>query len=210
MTKISRRTFLKISGATLVAGGLVVLGATPPAISLPEMDYGEDQKMGKNILVTYATKAGSTAEVASVIAETLSKSGARVDLRPVKDVPSLEGYQAVVIGSAVRIGQWLPDAKALIQREQAQLAGMPVAIFSVHMENLGEDEASRQARVAYTAPIHALVTPAAEAFFAGKIDLSKLSFLERMMSKMMKSVDEDRRDWEAIRAWAAGLALDEK
>ncbi len=207
MTKISRRGFLKFAGGSLIAGGLIVLGATPPAISFPETEYGEEKEMSKKILVAYASKAGSTAEVASAIAETLSHSGASVDLRAVKDIHGLEGYQAAVIGSAVRIGQWLPDAKAFIEREQAQLAGMPVAIFSVHMENLGEDAASRQARAAYTAPIHARVTPAAEAFFAGKIELSRLSFLERMMSKIMKNGDEDRRDWEAIRAWAAGLTL---
>ncbi len=207
MPKISRRTFLKIGGGTLVAGGLLALGVTPPRIALPEMEYGEGKQVSKKILVTYATKAGSTAEVASAIAETLSQTGAGVDLRPVKEVQSLAEYQAVVIGSAIRIGQWLGDARTFVEREQAQLAGMPVAIFSVHMENRGEDEASRQARAAYTAPIHALVTPTAEAFFAGKIELAKLSFLERTMARMMKSVDEDQRDWAAIRAWAAGLAL---
>jgi menaquinone-dependent protoporphyrinogen IX oxidase len=52
-----------------------------------------------------------------------------------------------------------------------------------------------------------MVTPFSEAFFAGKIDLSKLSFIERTMAKMMKSVDEDRRNWDVIRAWAAGLMV---
>lgn len=206
MAKISRRDFLKISGAAVVAaGGLIVVGATPPRIALPEIEYGGENQMNKKILVAYASKAGSTAEVASAIGETLSHAEFNVDVQPVKTVQNLEDYQAVVLGSAVRIGQWLPEAKGFIEKHQAQLTGIPLAIFSVHMENLDGDDASRQARAAYTAPVRALVTPVAEAFFAGRIELAKLSFIERTMAKMMKSVDEDKRDWNAIRAWAAGL-----
>lgn len=205
MAKISRRTFLKISGAAvLAAGGAIVLGVTPPSISLPETDYGED--MSKKILVTYASKAGSTAEIAGAIAETLSQFGVAVDLRPVKAVESLEDYQAVVLGSAIRIGQWLSEAKSFVEEHQTRLANMPVAIFSAHMENLGGDEASLQARQAYTAPVRAMLAPVSETFFAGKIDLSRLSFIERTMAKMMKAVNEDKRDWEAIRAWASEIS----
>ncbi len=208
MARISRRNFLKISGAALVAtGGLIALGTTPPRIVFPEAEYGVESQMSRKILVTYASKAGSTAEIAGAIAETLGESGAAVDLRPARAVQSLDGYQMVVIGSAIRIGAWLPEALQFVKANQAQLAQLPVAIFSAHMENLGDDETSRQARAAYSAPVRALVKPAAEMFFAGKIELARLSFLERVMSRMMKSVDEDKRNWDLIRAWAAGLAV---
>jgi menaquinone-dependent protoporphyrinogen oxidase len=75
-------------------------------------------------------------------------------------------------------------------------------IFSVHLSNLGDDEAAREARAAYTAPVHELITPQAEAFFAGKMDMARLDFLSRMIIKAMKSQEEDKRDWDAIRAWA--------
>ena len=70
----------------------------------------------------------------------------------------------------------------------------------------GHDEASRQGRAAYTVPVHQLITPQAEAFFAGKMDLARLSFLDRMIIKAMKGQDEDLRDWDAIRAWAGEIA----
>ena len=61
---------------------------------------------------------------------------------------------------------------------------------------------SKSARAAYVAPMHAILTPQAEACFAGKLDMIKRSFLDLMISKMITAKDEDKRDWNAIAAWA--------
>ena len=66
--------------------------------------------MNDRILVTYATRAGSTAEVAAACAETLAARGYAVDVKPVKEKTQLTGYSAVVLGSAIRMGDWLPEA----------------------------------------------------------------------------------------------------
>lgn len=66
--------------------------------------------MNKRILVTYATHTGSTVDVAAAIGETLGARGFAVDVRPVKENPSVDGYQAVVMGSAVNGAKWLPEA----------------------------------------------------------------------------------------------------
>ena len=63
------------------------------------------------------------------------------------------------------------------------------------MLNTGEDAESQKLRSAYTAPVHTLLTPAAEAFFTGKMDLSKLSIFDRLISAVIKAKDEDLRDW---------------
>ncbi len=157
--------------------------------------------MNDKILIAYASKCGSTGEVAEAIGKTLCEQGASVDVKPAKDVISLDGYSRVIIGSAVRMGQWLPAATNFVKAQQAALEKVPTAIFSVHTGNIGDDEASHQARVAYTVPVRQLITPQAEAFFAGKMELAKLSFLDRMIIKAMKGQDEDLRDWDAIRAW---------
>lgn len=206
MATVSRRNFLKIAGAAVVAaGGIIVLGSTPPDISFPDLDYGDD-RMGKKILVAYASRAGSTAEIADFIARTLSNFGVHVDVQPVKAVQSLEGYRGVVLGSVIRMGQWVPEAVEFVKNHQAQLARMPVAIFSAHLHNLDNSVASIQARDAFSAGARALVTPVAETFFAGKMEVARLNFFERMLSRAMKEVEEDRRDWNVIRAWATAIA----
>ncbi len=167
--------------------------------------------MSKKVLVTYATRAGSTAEVASSIAETLTQRGFQADVIPVKSNPSLAGYQAVVLGSAIRIGSWLPEMVDFIKKNQATLNALPTALFTVHMLNTGADETSQAARKAYTAPVHALLSPAAadEAFFYGNMDYARLSFFDRMIAKAVEkqthSPTGDHRDWDQIRAWAGEI-----
>jgi menaquinone-dependent protoporphyrinogen oxidase len=165
--------------------------------------------MSNRILVTFATRAGSTVEVAAAIADTLKRNGFAVDVRPVKEKPSVQGYQSVVIGSAIRMGNWLPEAVNFVKDDQAQLGRIPIAIFSVHMLNRGEDEDSRQARQAYTAVVRQVLTPVDEAFFSGKMDYSRLSFLDRTIAKAVErqtnSHPGDFREWEKIRVWAQAL-----
>ncbi len=163
--------------------------------------------MNQRILVAYATRAGSTAEIAAAIGESLSARGYAVDVRPVKSQPDLAGYTAVVLGSAIRMGNWLPEAVNYVKTNQVALSALPVALFTVHMLNTGDDEASRTARAAYLNAVRPLLPGAEEVYFEGKMDFSRLSFLDRTIAKMVKAVEEDRRDWAQIRGWTpAALA----
>jgi len=158
--------------------------------------------MRDRILVTYATRCGSTAEVADTIGETLSARGFHVDVKPVKEHPSVEGYQAVLIGSAIRFGAWLPEAVEFIKTNQVAFSKLSVALFTVHILNLGEDEQSITNRKAYLAAIRPLINPIGEVYFSGKVDLAKLSLTERLMAKAVKPPIGDSRDWTKIRGWA--------
>lgn len=210
MTTITRRSFLKISGITLgsltlLCGGIGYTVTRTPQIETPQLQFGEGNPQDKRILVTYATRAGSTAEVAMTIAETLGNRGFNVDLRPVKDKPSVAGYRAVVTGSAIRMGNWLPEAIDFVKANQTALASMPVVFFSVHMQNLGNDEESRANRLAYLDEVRPLVEPADAVFFPGKLDMHRLSPLDRWIATQVGGEEKDLRDWPAIQAWAASL-----
>lgn len=206
----SRRDFLKTAGITLGASALACSGlgyaaSIPPEIETPELSYAKDNAMNKKILVTYATRAGSTVEVAAAIGESLSKRGFAVDVKPVKEKPNLANYQAVLMGSAVRMGSWLPEAVDFVKANQQALNKMPVAIFTVHMNNTGEDDTSRAARLAYLNAIRPLLNQADEVYFAGKMDFVRLSFLDRLVAGMVKAVEADRRDWGKIRNWTPAI-----
>lgn len=62
------------------------------------------------ILVTYASRAGFTAEVAQAIGKTLRENGLGVDVFPMQEVANLSAYRAVVAGSTIRAAKWLPEA----------------------------------------------------------------------------------------------------
>lgn len=162
--------------------------------------------MPARLLIAYATKSGATAEIADAMGQTLQAAGFTVDVLPVQQVLSLTGYSAAVVGSAVRVGKWLPQALAFLRAHQEDFRHIPTAIFTVHALWVGDDEESQRNRAAYTNPVREIVSPVTEAFFAGRIELSRLSFMERLMTRAVKAVEADRRDWEAIAAWAESLS----
>ncbi len=164
--------------------------------------------MNKRILITYATRAGSTVEIAAAIADAMTLRGFLVDVKPVKENPTLQGYQAVLMGSAIRMGSWLPEALEFIKINQKILNNLPVALFTVHMLNTGDDSVSHAARLAYLNAARPLLNKFDEVFFAGVIDLKKLSILDRLMVRMVKSPTGDLRDWEKIRRWAPSSFLE--
>ena len=126
-------------------------------------------------------------------------------VQPVESVSSLTGLQAVVLGSAVHYGACLPEMTKFIGSHHSALAQLPLAIFTLHMQALGDDAASQTTRVGYTKAVRAVVNPRDEVFFAGKVDPTTLSFFERMAVKLVKSPLGAKRDWDRIRRWADGL-----
>jgi len=167
--------------------------------------------MSNKILVAYASRAGSTAGVAEAIGQTLAESGAQVEVRPMKDVEDLAPYQAVVAGSAIQGGRWLPEAMQFVQTHRAALAQKPFAAFLVCMTLAmpGADK-YREHVAGFLQPVRALVRPVSEGLFAGALDISKVpSFRDRLMFRLSVVFgvwsEGDHRDWNAIRAWAESI-----
>ena len=165
--------------------------------------------MNNRILVTYATRAGSTIGVADAIVISLRKRGFSVTERPLKENPPVKGYQAVIIGSAIRRGNWLPEAVAFLAANQEALRRVRVALFTVHMLNRGDDETSRRKREAYLDSVRALVRPVTHVFFSGRIDPERLSLIDRLLVRAVKSPQGDFRDWDKIGSWAQKVLTEE-
>lgn len=203
---LSRRDFLKISGITLgtsvvACSGLTALATHSPAVILTEATYG-NQNMSKKILVTYASKCGSTGEVANVIGKTIAQTGAGVDVLPIEKVTDLSDYQAVFVGSAIRVANWLPQAVDFVSENLAILKLIPTAYFTVCMTMAEDTPVGRSKAAGFIEPVRAVLTPAAEGYFAGKVDPKSLSFVENIVLKAKDVPQGDFRDWDKITSWA--------
>jgi menaquinone-dependent protoporphyrinogen oxidase len=167
--------------------------------------------VSNKILVTYASRCGSTAGVAEAIGKTLRESGAEVDVLRMQDVPDLAPYSAVVAGSAIRGKQWLPEATQFMQKHQTALRQKPFATFLVCMTlALKNGEKYRPHVASFLDPVRAMVQPVSAGLFAGALDIGKIeSFSNRLKFRISVLFgvwkEGDHRDWNAIREWTVSL-----
>jgi menaquinone-dependent protoporphyrinogen oxidase len=163
------------------------------------------------VLVVYATKYDATREIAEKIGQVLRQAGLQADVRAVDAAPSRDGlaaYQAVVLGSSVYIGQWRKDAAQFLEANEKALSERPVWLFSSGPTGEGDPAQLVQGWrfPEKLQPIADRVRPRDVALFHGKLDMDKLNFLEKLAIKNVKAPAGDFRDWEAISAWASGIA----
>ncbi len=167
--------------------------------------------MNNRILVTYASRAGSTAEIAEAIGKTLTQNGTTVDIVPMQDVKDLSRYSAVVAGSPIRGSKWLPEAMQFLQAHRGELAKKPFATFTVCITlAMSNSEQYRQAVAGWIAPVRAEVRPVSEGLFAGLLDFTKLPLtFDTLKLRLVVALGifprDDRRDWDGIRSWAESL-----
>jgi menaquinone-dependent protoporphyrinogen oxidase len=161
---------------------------------------------GEKLLVVYASRAGSTIEVADTIAKHLSKKGYVVDVKHISQTETLDEYKALVIGSPIRMGKPVPEVMDFVKQNQNVLREKPAAVFILCM-TLAEDTAENRNIVdAYLDPLRELINPIETGLFAGKMEYSKLRFFPRFAAKHMVKVPEgDFRNWKSISDWTHQL-----
>jgi menaquinone-dependent protoporphyrinogen oxidase len=164
--------------------------------------------MGEKVLVAYASKHGATTEIAETIGQVLRQAGLQADVLRADRVGDLGAYMAVVLGSAVYIGQWRKEAVRFLKDTETSLAGKPVWLFSSGPSGEGDAVELLQGWQfpGKLQPIVDRIGPRDVAVFHGAVDLDKLNFFEKWISKNVKTPIGDYRDWEAITAWAMAIA----
>ena len=168
--------------------------------------------MSNSILVAYATRYGSTQEVAEAVAATLREDGLEVDLQPMRKVRTLEGYRVVVLGAPIYIGSLHKDAQRFLAQHREALSEQPVAIFALGPTHQDEKEMQgSRAQLDKELAKFPWLTPVALEMFGGKYDPAKLRFPDNLIASLPASPSHqmpasDVRDWTAIRAWASNLA----
>jgi len=161
------------------------------------------------LLITYASKYGSTAEIADVIGKELRKRNYEVEIKPVEEVASLAEYDGFVIGSALYAGGWIKSAADFLRQYQEQLAGRPVWLFSSGPTGEGDPNAIMDGWTfpEDLEPVREAIQPQEVILFHGQIDPDRLNFAEKMIIKSVKATVGDFRDWLVIRGWARSIDL---
>ena len=162
--------------------------------------------MSSLVLVGYATRYGSTQQVAEAVAAMLREGGLEVDIQPMRKVRTLAGYSAVVLGAPLFMFRWHKDALRFLSRHREALTERPVAVFALGPTHDPYDEQEWQdSRDQLDKELSKFpwFTPAALKMFGGKYDPAKLRFPINWLAG--KEPASDLRDWTAIRAWAADL-----
>lgn len=154
------------------------------------------------ILVAYASKHGSTEEVARTIGAVVGDAGHDVDIRDAADVTDVEPYDAVILGAPLYTGRWHAAARTFLRRQRAALEGRPLAVFALGPLTLAEQQVADSRKQLLNALAHLKVSPELVTIFGGVVDPAKLHFPLNRMAKT------DARDWSEIEAWAIQVALE--
>lgn len=207
--RVSRRDFLALSTGLIAAmslGGMSGAGFSHAAeIKFPEGKCGDEKNMEKRVLVTYASKYGSTGGVADVIGKELCSREVATDVVLIRNASNVSSYQGVVIGSAIYMGKWMSEAVDFVKKNKDILRQVPVAYFLVCMTLSRPTDKNRAEVLAYMDPILKAVPeirPVGIGTFAGALDYNNLSWLYKKILKFKGAPEGDFRDWNAIRAWA--------
>jgi menaquinone-dependent protoporphyrinogen oxidase len=189
----------------------------------------------KKILVTYATMAGSTAEVAQAVGEELGNCGFQVDVLPLEQVKDLQSYAGVVVGGPMIMG-WHRSASGFLKKHRADFQRIPLAVFLTAMSLTKSSDMSLDGvpvtvdpnlpkppkvegrlsfRERYSLLSHYLepivkatrpVKPASIGVFGGRMEYGRLKWWAVLFAMVIiQAPAGEKRNWPVIRSWAAGL-----
>lgn len=157
-----------------------------------------------NVLIAYASKYGSTKEIAEHMAMMLRREGLAVQVKDAESVSSLHAYDAVVLGSSLYFDTWLPEASELLESFQDELSEKQVWLFSSGLSpQVGPEEWLFPKALQ---PLVKKIKPRAVALFGGKINAQQLSLEDWLLNPSLRVEAGDYRNWNEIEAWARAIA----
>jgi menaquinone-dependent protoporphyrinogen oxidase len=149
------------------------------------------------VLVVYATKNGSTTDVAQEIMLRLREYGCSVEIQPSKNVRSVKEFDCLVVGAPIYSGRWLSGAHRILKQVSKlgpdQSPAIAVFALGPRRDEGPENWIVPRAQFDRALGKHPSVVPVSTALFGGA-DPPK------------KSPRRDIRDWDKIKSWADELA----
>lgn len=161
-----------------------------------------------NILIAYATKTGTTADAASMLAKRLTKPFHLYDLskRPRAAAPDLRAYDTVVLGTGMYCGMPRHEMAAFCRDNEAMLGGKKLYLFSCGI-------GSEQEEIGYLRKaLPAGIMEHLEGYrhLGGEVRLEKLGWLARFGMKqcLKQCASKPALDGGAIDALAAAIDME--
>lgn len=158
--------------------------------------------MGERILIAYASRSGSTKEVAEAMGDVMRGAGLKVDVKNVKEVQDLSDYSGVIIGSAARAGRLLGEARKFAVKFKKDIERIKTAYFTVCLTIKDDTPENRKQVDAYLDPLKKIKEPVCVGLFAGKFDVKDINSVLGFALKKAKVPEGDFRNWENIKAWS--------
>ncbi|MDR3687279.1 MAG: flavodoxin domain-containing protein [Coriobacteriia bacterium] len=166
--------------------------------------------MNRKVLVAYASLCGSTAEIAEAAGQVLAAQGADVRVCDVADITTLDEYDAILLGTAIRMGRPVKPMRDFIRNHAHEVASRPNAVFSVGATPRDRTPRAISEASHFVSPVVSAVAPLSVALFAGKIDPTRLALPWRALIEHAEPGSRlsagDWRDWDAIDAWVEEIA----
>ena len=156
------------------------------------------------VLIGWASRAGATSDIATVLADQMRLRGHDVDVADLKAKPDPSERDLVVLGSGVQACQWYPEATSWVTANASTLAATPVVMFNVCLN--AAHPAKRDESLGYNRAMAARVTPAATESFAGRYVPDHVPWFKRLFLKTLQTAPQDHVDENAVRAWADELS----
>jgi menaquinone-dependent protoporphyrinogen oxidase len=159
--------------------------------------------MNRSVLIATASKHGATYDIADEIARVLARRGFDVADKAVDEIGGVDGYDAVIVGSAVYAGRWMSEAADFVKRHADELASRPVWLFSSGpIGDPPQPAGDPQGVSDMVEQTHAH----GHQVFAGLLDPDRLGLGEKVIVGMLRAPRGDFRDFPAVAAWAEQIA----
>ena len=167
-------------------------------------------------LIAYATRGGSTASVAEVIAESLNDAGCLAESLPMHSIESLQNRDAVILGAPLYFGRFPAEFHQFLVQHQQALSGLHPWLFVLGpTRNDPADFASARQQADRQLSRYPWLYPAAVQIFGGRFDPEHIPFpfsaVRHLPAFIRKEIPTmDIRDWPEIRRWARGIGAQSK
>ncbi|MVU82374.1 hypothetical protein GPX89_34730 [Nocardia sp. ET3-3] len=167
------------------------------------MTFDNDDRAQHTVLIVYASAAGSTAQIAEFMAQRMRDKQLHVRVEPVDRAPDPGSYEAVVLGSAIHNGQFLPGFADYVRRYAASLKQRPSWLFSIGMgPALRGPVGAVFKRITPPAVTECRTMAGSRGYraFAGVVPRPP-DLRTRLLVRLFGCPFGDLRDWAAITAW---------
>lgn len=163
--------------------------------------------MEATIMVAFATRNGSTEELARFMAEILRDVHLYEEVWPAPMVSDLATYTSVVLVAPLYMGRLHRDARRFLWRNRHTLEQTPVALLVPGpVRNDEKDWAGARAQLSKELARFGWLKPIAAEVVGGVWDPQRLGFPFKLIPALRKMEASDARDWDAIGAVGRGIA----